>query len=497
MNLLHKNLKSGVKGTLVALFIMSFIYGLSIRTGKEQPLVQHCLAVMTDHYYLIYFMIPLLLLLLFFVMEDDSELVILRYKTYFRYFVCKWASVAIILLLFLLTQSLAVALSAIGLPMGNAWAIGSGGTLYELFGLLSSIFSSPALCLAATLAFMLVGLVATGLVTMWLGHFFAKSQATKIMLLLYLLSIGSIRIDVVRKLPITAFNHIIILHHSFSSPYRLAVTVIEAVIVVALIFWTVKKRWNQPLMSRRRRAGLAAYYCKALINKKNIAILSAIIAGMTLWKFLQSVGAMDAQSWIIRLFSGHGVGQFHALSFVELLLLCYAPVYLLAIFLEQATKEHSIFITVRIKKRSNLVKGIVASALVFICVYGILLFVVPLAALTAASLPIGSHVLKILITAVALKMLDVCAGFLFIFAIYCVSGHTTTGFVALLGANLLGIVPVEFLKYLPFGLSSLLRTRLMAGGGLTVQLAAAILLVTNAVLICWLFKGGTKRLPKN
>ena len=58
MNLLRKNLNGGVRGTLVGLFVVCFIFGLSARVGVEQPFIQHCLAVISDHYYLLYFMLP-------------------------------------------------------------------------------------------------------------------------------------------------------------------------------------------------------------------------------------------------------------------------------------------------------------------------------------------------------------------------------------------------------------------------------------------------------
>lgn len=47
-------------------------------------------AVASDHYYLTYFVIPMLLFFYLFFIEDDSEIVLVRYKSYFSYFCQKW-----------------------------------------------------------------------------------------------------------------------------------------------------------------------------------------------------------------------------------------------------------------------------------------------------------------------------------------------------------------------------------------------------------------------
>lgn len=209
MNLLRKNINCGVKGTLVGLFIVCLIYGLSVRVGVEQSFIQHCLTIISDHYYLLYFMLPLFLLLCFFVIEDDSEAVILRYKTYFRYFVHKWLSLAVISFIFITVQLLAIVISGIGLPMDSGWMIANGGTTQELFTILSSYFASPALGFTAITLYMFLGLCVTAMIFMWIGHFLSKSWAIKTMLILYVLSVMNIKIAFLQGLPITVLNHII------------------------------------------------------------------------------------------------------------------------------------------------------------------------------------------------------------------------------------------------------------------------------------------------
>lgn len=497
MNLLRKNLNGGVKGTLAGLFVACLLYGLSVRVGVEQPFIQHCLAVISDHYYLLYFMLPLFLLLCFFVIEDDSEAVIMRYKTYFRYFVHKWLSLAVISLIFITVQLLAIVISAIGLPMASGWMIANGETTQELFTILSSYFASPALSFTAITLYMFLGLCITAMILMWIGHFLSKSWAIKTMLFLYVLSVTSIKITFLQRLPITVFNHIIILHHNLSSPHRLVITIVTSALLICVILWMVKKHWNRPLLFTKRQVrGITPYYCKELINRKNVIILGAIVVLMVMWKYLQSAGDINSDEWVIRLFAGHGTGSFHVLSFTEMLLLNCAPLYLLAVFIEKVTTEHSTFVTVRLKQRRDILVGILTSALLFVLVYGVILVVLSIIGLSVMGLSIGTDTLTLLGLSVGMRLLDIWVQALFIIGIYCLTGQITVGFIGLVGINLLCIAPI---KYLPFGLSSLSRISIPQIGaeGIASLEAILILLATGALFVSWLFATGYKRLPRN
>lgn len=500
MTLLQRNLKGGVAGTLIGLFIVCLIFGLSVRTGTIQSHAQHCLAVISDHYYLLYFMFPLFLLLCYFVMGDDSDVVIMRYKTYFRYFMKKWLSLAAISFIFITAQLLAIALSGVGLPISYDWVIMGGSPTQELFTVLASFFASPAICLVVIFAYMFAGLCVTVLVAMWIGHFMPGSWAIKTMILLYLLSVMSMRIEFIRELPITIFNHLTILHHNLTDPHRLKITIATAAVLVCGILWTVKKYWNcNVIFANKQAIGMTPYYCKELIDKKNAIISGAIVIVMIGWKYLQSAGNISGADWIIRLFAGHGIGGFHVLNFIELLLLNGTPIYLIAIFIEKVTTENSAFITIRLKKRKKILGGILTSAMLFILLYGAFLTAFPTIALTITGLPLNADIITLLVLSVMIKLIDITAQLLFITVVYCLTGQIVIGFIGLVAANLLCIMPSGLSNYLPFGMSSLSRINLPRIGaeGLLIPNAIGILLVTNALLLGWLLAAGYKRLPKN
>ena len=500
MNLLRKNFNNGVKGTLAGLFIVCLIYGMSVRIGAEQSFIQHCLTIVSDHYYLLYFMLPLFLLLCFFVIEDDSEVVILRYKTYFRYFINKWLSLVVISLSFVVVQLSAIILSGVGLSMSAGWHIVEGSITLELFNVFSAHFTSPTLCFAAVYIYMLAGLCIVALFALWIGHFLSKSWTVKILVFLYLISLLSMRIGFIRELPVTLFNHITILHHNLSGEYRLAITVATSAALVCVMFWTVKRFWNRQLRLMQRHArGITPYYCKELISRKTLIILGSVAALMVIWKYLQSAGNLTGEEWVIRLFAGHGTGYFHVLSFIEMLLLNGTPLYLLAVFIEKVTTEHSTFITVRLNRRKDILNGILTSALLLLLLYGSLLIAVPLIGLTLAGFPLDGNILSVLGLSVGLKLLDISTQLVFIMVLYCLTGQITIAFLALVAVNFLCVVPFALTKYLPFGMSSLSRIDFPQAGneGLLSPYAIGILLITSGLFTIWLFAVGYKRLPKN
>jgi len=259
----------------------------------------------------------------------------------------------------------------------------------------------------------------------------------------------------------------------------------------------VKKRWNHKLyLPKRHLKGITPYYIKELINKKNVVILSSIVTVMLLWKYLQRGQGLSADAWIVSMFSGHGTGSFHAFNFIEMILLNGSPLYLMIIFIEKMTTEHSTFVTIRLNKRREMLAGLLKAILLFIFVYGTLLTVIPVIGLVVIELPIDTSILSLIGLSVGLKMLDILVQALFILGIYCLTGQTTPGFIGLIGVNLLCIAPI---KYLPFGLSSLSRFNLpqFSIEGIPILHVLIILLNISVLLTTWLFTVGYKYLPRD
>jgi hypothetical protein len=210
-------------------------------------------------------------------------------------------------------------------------------------------------------------------------------------------------------------------------------------------------------------------------------------------------GDLSGEEWILGLFLGHGTGSFYVLGFIEMLLLNGAPIYLFAIFIEKVTTEHSAFITVRLKKRKDILVGILTSAFLFLLLYGVFLTLIPFIGLSLMGFSLDPSTLALLGLSVGMKLLDIGMQVLFLAAIYCLTGQITVGFMGLIAVNLVSAIPVSVIKYLPFGISSLSRITLPQIGteGITSLCAVLLLLATSVLFIAWLFTAGYKRLPKN
>ena len=154
----------GIWKILLALFSVSVLFGKSVlysaggKGGAGLTYEQYLLSAVTDHYYTIYFVLPVVLLSCFTFIEDDSEIVIGRFRSYFCYFMKKWAGTALIAGEIVLFQSAGILLSGIGLPSGNTWLLPEGALEAELFSVLGSYFSTPLRAFSAALLYEFAGI---------------------------------------------------------------------------------------------------------------------------------------------------------------------------------------------------------------------------------------------------------------------------------------------------------------------------------------------------
>ncbi len=456
--IIKRNLHCIGKGKLLSLFLGTLLYGMSERVASSLTYEQHILSVMTDHYYLIYFMIPLYLFVCFSVIEDDGEIVIIRYGSYISYFLSKSALIAVISVIFIGVQVSAIFLTGIGLPFENTWLLSDSATQRELFLILSGYFKTPISCMIATISYMLLGLCISGIFSMWIAHFLSKSWTIKVLIGLYIMTAVVIKIPFLQNLPMTGFNNWIILHHNLISKKRFIITAITTLVLLSIIFWTVKKYWHwQFTVHSNKKIGLTPYYCREAVTKKNILTLIMILSVLAIWKYLQNPNIIMADDWIFRLFAGHGIGSFHFISFLEMLISNGLPIYLLAVFIERVTSSHTIFVTIRLRKRYEIIKGIMQTSFILIAFYGLLLLVIPFIGILSLQLQTTTQTIPLLFICVGLKLMDITIQFLLIMVLYSITKQITIGFLAIIVLNLLCILPEAISIYLPFGFSSLAR----------------------------------------
>lgn len=492
--LIRKNLRLWGYGKSLALFAGCILFSISGRLNGGIAYERHILSAVSDHYYLTYFVLPIILLSCFSFIDDDGEPVILRFQSYHSYFLKKWIGAGLIAVILTAVQTGAILLSGIGLPLGNEWNLAAGTTEAELFSALEQLFVSPLQAFVCFTLFQLIGSWLIFGICMWIGHFTERKWTIRIVIVLYVLSAVWIKLPAIQNIPLTSFNHLLILHHNFGEPARPWITGFTLLLFMLTIMFSVRFAWRGHLPQLRLKChGIAAYYSYELMTKRNILILLAVVVGITLYKGLGYGAAESDAEWIYSLFAGHGTGYFQVFPFLEMLITSGVPLYLLAAFVEHTVNGQSIFISVRAKSRRHLVKGILSVSTKFLIIYAFFWLMAGLigASLFSTGLTIVSF--RLMLYAVLMKCLDILVQYLIVLGIYIATRQVTIGFLVLVAGNLLCILPGNWVAYSPFGLSSLTRISVVEPGiGISAVSAfgieAAILTLMIAGILMWGYK---------
>lgn len=490
----------GIWKKIVVIFLVCFIFcvGARNKVGLTLGLTyeQHILSAVTDHYYLTYFLLPMILLCCFTFIEDDEEIVISRFQSYYSYFIQKWFSTSPWAVSIVFSQSVAIFLSGVGLSRNNVWILPVGAVEAELFAVLSNYFSTPNEGFWAVTFFQFVGIWAIMGFLMWICHFVGRKGAVRILVLFYSFSVLWIKIPVLQNLPITGLNHIFILHHNLTTPERFSITAATVILLVFIMLLTIKFLWRSSISNILvGYRGLKVYYFRENFTKKNLIILLIVIIGITLYKGLQYPLIETSEEWIYSFFSGHGTGYIQVLPFLEMLIINGTPLYLLAIFVEKAIHEQSLFIPIRIKNRREWMSAILISGAGFLFFYSFLWGMAGLLGGFGFGYRLSNKALQLLLAVIVIKWLDILVQYFIMILLYSRIKQVTIGFLILVGGNMLCILPGKIITCLPFGLSSMARiSGLDLYQGISFTSAVSILVVSILALTCWLLLIGHRKL---
>lgn len=496
ISLMRKNMKLLGYGKFIFFMIGCLIFAVSGRIGEALQLEQHMVSAVSDHYYLTYFVIPMTLFVYLTFMEDDSEVVLIRYKNYFLYFCIKWFVGGAVPLAMVSIQTVCVWISGLGLSAGNIWRLAGNSPNTELFTVLGCYFNTPLAAFIAYTVFQFFGMWFLIGICMWIAHFAGKKQAVRIIIFLYVFSALWIKISALQSVWLTGFNHLMILHHNFGSIRRIVTTAITVFILLTCILYTVHRFWHSIFrFSLPKKKGITAYYMKWLFEKKNIIILSIVVTGILLYKGFNVIGISSEEEWIYHLFSGHGAGYFHILSFLEMLIVNGAPLYLLALFVEKAVSGQSIFVNIRSAGRKKLMSAIITAGIVFLLFYCILWLALGIAGTYFFGYALEAKALACMGYMIVLKLMDLAVQYMLMLAVYTGMHQITAGFLIMIAVNALCVIPSGMISYLPFGLSSASRLSWSGQGfGLPVATVFGILALLIMLLSLYHMKFGYKKL---
>ena len=496
ISLIRKNINLWGYGKALALFAGCLLFALSSRYGNDLSFEQHIVSAVSDHYYLTYFLLPIVLLSGSSFLEDDSRQAILRFGSYYTYFWKKWLGTGLVAMVMAAIQTLVILISGIGLNIGNNWRLSQNSVNAELFGKLQQWFPDPLVAFIIITIYQLLGIWFVFGLCIWIGHFAGRKWSVRILVTFYILSALWIKIPILQKIPVTGLNHLIILHHNFTSSCRFAVTGITAIALCVLMLLSLRFTWRLKILQcPKHRQGIAAYYHKALTTKHHVIILCAVVLGIVLYKGLGNAYLTTSEEWIYTLFCGHGTGYFQILPFLELLIVNTVPLYLLAVFVEHTISGQSMFISIRTKGRKEVLSGILTASAVFLIMYVILWMAGGVLSCIFFGYGFNMTTGIMLLYAAGLKFLDILFQYFVMLGVYLLTKQITAGFLILVMGNMLMFIPVYWIKYLPFGLSSMTRIQLPGlENGVPVYVAALVMAVLSLGLLLLLKCFGYRKL---
>lgn len=304
---------------LVLLSFITVLFSVAERQNFDGNYGMFVLQMMTEHYLIIYCMTPIYLLSIFKILEDAPPFVLIRSKTFSRYFFSKWLAVAFFTIVFVMIQQLIVCIVGIGLPLQNEFLQTNGSS--ELMNYFQDNYHSLGEAILLSLTFMIVGLTFIGITLLTLSHFFHRKAVTAIFFVAYGLMAMSIKIPFINELPFITMNRYIILHHNFSGPLNVWWSIGVMIVVTLGQVLLIRFAWHKTLKSWHfeKRKGMFFYYARVIWSKKNVLIMLTMLAVLCVWKGFTSEQE-SIQDYFIRFFYGHALGEFYLMAFLEQLI---------------------------------------------------------------------------------------------------------------------------------------------------------------------------------
>lgn len=435
-----------------------FISLLFAASGRDNHLSYELFLVssFSDHYFVLYCVLPLILVCLFPIINDDSEMFISRFPRYSAYFLKKWISFGFVAALLITAELVGVFLSGIGLECSSSWAFYSSIANNELFAVLMRSFGSPVSCFAALITWQWVGIWLISGFMAWARHFIGVKGTLAITIIIFLISALSIKISLLAKIPLPTFNYLLLLHHNMFSEHRIYVTLFGVLLIAVVMIITIRY-YPFSTANPKLHKGMMGYYMREIMTWKNIGIMFAVIGLLSIYKYIQIGKVQFDQMWVLEFFSGHGIGYLNPILFMEMLVLNGTPIYLLASFTQNALKEQTAFVPIRVRTKQRLMCTHLCIGGLFVAVYCGILFLVPLGQYLFLTHGEGVRVLGLSAILCFLKVLDCFVQYLLFLIIYCFSQSTVAAFITIIAGNILAALPKQLSTWLPMGISSSAR----------------------------------------
>ena len=456
------------------------LFSIAARQGMSGSYELYVLHMLTDHYYLTYMMVPIYLLFLYQSLGGISEILLIRTAYFWRSFLARAVAALIHAAGFVCIQIFVFLAAGMGLKSSNHFPAALSPD-NEVVYFLGSYFPVPSIAIVAVALFMSVGLFTVSLAMLAFRHFFNEKATLLVLVSLYIIMTFGIKVPSLSWIPFFSIDHYIIFHHNFLYKGMLLVTAASTLVIYCAVFWLVKHCWHcKPAFKLNwRLKGISSLYARQIYTGRNIIVMLAIILILSLWKAINASAfeGADFTDYYRMLFYGHGQSGFYLLPFIDMLIMNCAPLYLLAIFLEEEKRDRNLAITIRLRTKTSWLYAVTGAGISCIAFYVICLL--GISTMLAARFGFENPEADLVIQIAVLKFLDIFAQFLFMLLLYSCTRNTTWAFLGVIAANALSIL----FTYIPAGISSIARSEEM--GGLPFFTQFSILILSQ--LITWAY----------
>ncbi len=209
-----------------------------------------------------------------------------------------------------------------------------------------------------------------------------------------------------------------------------------------------------------------------LFSKLNILII-VILSNLLVASILITQDSITYNDLNILLFYGHGVGYFNLMDFLILLVYNGIPLYILSFFLEQDNIDRGFHLTIRIKQKRIWYLSIFGSAVIFIFTYVVVSLIICFIVSCLFGLPLSGYdygndlfnytgvekinLINLLLIIMTSKILELLLCFLIIFIFFCYTKTAAVGYILLQIIYIICLFDLDFIGYIPIGMSSLGR----------------------------------------
>lgn len=202
------------------------------------------LLAFTNQYYVIFGLVNGFVIFVFKNLCKDEQEVLIRSKSYIKYFITQAISLLAVAVVFILLHLLIALVMGVGLSFQNIFTNSTNGNLIYL----SNHFNTPMEGLIYSMIYMTVGLSTLGIFLMFLNHFFNQQIVVIVYIILFMLSAMNMWFYWNQLIPVLFLDNYLILKRTMDAlnGYWYILTICEVMLISAILI-LIRKFWHKKI----------------------------------------------------------------------------------------------------------------------------------------------------------------------------------------------------------------------------------------------------------